>query len=135
MEKLGASRSSMRTLLVDDDRVDRQLISALLRKTGLPIDITEAPSGLAALDAIATETFDCLLVDQRMPGMAGTDFIRTFRDMNDGPRIPILVLSGEDTNSLTAEEAVGAGGDFFMAKQDMTAGRLKAVLRCFSPQQ
>lgn len=123
----------MRTLLVDDDRVDRQLISALLKKTGLPIHITEAQSGFAALDAIATETFDCLLVDQRMPGMAGTDFIRTFRDMSKGQRVPIIVLSGENTNTLSAEEAVGAGGDFFMAKQDMTPGRLKAVLRCFSP--
>lgn len=121
----------MRTLLIDDDRIDRQLIAALLRKTGLPIDITEVPSGFAALDAVATKTFDCLLVDQRMPDMIGTDFIRRFRDMSQGQRVPIIVLSGENTSPLTAEEAVGAGGDFFMAKEDMTAGRLKAVLRCF----
>jgi len=125
----------MRTLLVDDDRVDRQLISALLKNTGLPIDITEAQNGFAALDVVASETFDCLLVDQRMPGMAGTEFIRAFRDRSNGKRVPILVLSGENTNSLTAEEAMGAGGDFFMAKQDMTAGRLKAVLRCFSQEE
>lgn len=125
----------MRTLLVDDDRVDRQLITALLKNTGLPIDITEAQSGFAALNAVASETFDCLLVDQRMPGMDGTDFIRAFRDMSNGRRVPILVLSGENTNSLTAEEAMGAGGDFFMTKQDMTASRLKAVLRCFSQDQ
>jgi CheY-like chemotaxis protein len=123
----------MRTLLVDDDRIDRQLISTLLKKTGLPIDVSEAPSGFAALDAVTAETFDCLLVDQSMPGMAGTDFIRAFRDMSRGQGVPIIVLSGENTNGLTAEEAVGAGGDFFMTKQDMTPGRLKAVLRCFSP--
>ena len=125
----------MRTLLVDDDRVDRQLITALLKNTGLLIDITEAQSGFAALSVVASETFDCLLVDQRMPGMDGTDFIRAFRDMSNGRRVPILVLSGENTNSLTAEEAMGAGGDFFMTKQDMTASRLKAVLRCFSQDQ
>lgn len=122
----------MRTLLVDDDQIDRELICRLLRSTGLPVEITEAEDAIAALDAITTEDFDCLLVDQRMPGIIGTEFIRAFRDMKSGSRTPIVVLSGEDARSLTTEEAVGAGGDFFLAKQDLTAGRLKAVLSCFS---
>jgi CheY-like chemotaxis protein len=123
----------MRALLIDDNRVDRQLIKKLLESTGLPLDLTEAEDALAALDALAAEDFDCLLVDQRMPGVIGTEFIRAFRAMKGGGGAPILVLSGEDATSLTAEEAVGAGGDFFMAKQDMTAARLKAVLSCFGP--
>ncbi|MEZ5930993.1 MAG: response regulator [Alphaproteobacteria bacterium] len=122
----------MRALLIDDDSVDRQLICKLLKSTGLPVDVTEAEDAIAALDAISSEDFDCLLVDQRMPGIIGTEFIRAFRDMK-GDGAPIVVLSGEDANSLTAEQAVGAGGDFFLAKQDMTAGRLKAVLSCFEP--
>lgn len=122
----------MRALLIDDDSVDRQLICKLLKSTGLSVDVTEAEDAIAALDAISSEDFDCLLVDQRMPGVIGTEFIRAFRDMK-GDGAPIVVLSGEDANSLTAEQAVGAGGDFFLAKQDMTASRLKAVLSCFEP--
>jgi CheY-like chemotaxis protein len=79
---------------------------------------------------IASQEFDCLLIDQRMPGVIGTEFIRAIRAMETGHRMPILVLSGEDAEMLTIEEAVGAGGDFFIAKQDLTAGRLKAALRC-----
>lgn len=120
----------MRALLIDDDSADRQLIRKLLKSTGLVVDITEAEDAIAALDAVSAEEFDCLLVDQRMPGVIGTEFIRAFRDMKGGGGAPILVLSGEDASSLTAEQAVGAGGDFFMAKQDMTAARLKAVLSC-----
>jgi CheY-like chemotaxis protein len=123
----------MRALLVDDSRVDRQLICKLVKSSDLPVEITEAPDAIAALDALATERFDCLLVDQRMPGVIGTEFIRAFRDMEIGSRTPILVLSGENSNALTIEQAVDAGGDFFMAKQDLTAGRLKAALRCLGP--
>lgn len=123
----------MRALLVDDSRTDRQLICKLLKSSDLSVDVTEVPDATTALGVLDTETFDCLLVDQRMPGMIGTEFIRSFRDGETGQRTRILVLSGDNSNTLTIEEAVGAGGDFFMAKQDLTAGRLKAVLRCLGP--
>lgn len=122
----------MRTLIIDDSQVDRQLITRLLKSLDLPIDIEEAEDATTALDTTATEDFDCLLVDQRMPGLIGTEFIRAFRDRESGSRTPILVLSGDRAEALTFEEALGAGGDFFMNKQDMTAGRLKAALRCFA---
>lgn len=121
----------MRTLLVDDDRLDRQLICRLLKDSDPSVDITEAQDAIAALEALGSEKFDCLLVDQRMPGIIGTEFIRAFRDMESGDRTPILVLSDENASKLTIEEALGAGGDFFIAKQDLTAKRLKAALRCF----
>lgn len=120
----------MRTLIVDDSRLDRQLIRGLLTSSDISVEVEEAQDAIAALDAVNTEAFDCLLVDQRMPGMIGTEFIRAFRDMENGPRTPIVVLSGENAGSLTIEEAIEAGGDFFMAKQDMTASRLRAALRC-----
>lgn len=120
----------MRTLIVDDSRLDRQLISRLLKSSDISIEIKEAQDAIEALDVLAAEAFDCLLVDQRMPGIIGTEFIRAFRDMEDGSRTPIVVVSGDQVGSLTLEEALGAGGDFFLAKQDLTAGRLKAALHC-----
>ena len=121
----------MRTLLVDDDRLDRQLICRLLKDSDPSVDVKEAPDAIAALEALDCEEFDCLLVDQHMPGIIGTEFIRAVRDMESGPRKPILMVSGEKASKLTIEEALGAGGDFFIAKQDLTAKRLKAALRCF----
>ena len=119
----------MRTLIVDDNRLDRQLIRRLLTSSDIDADVEEAPDAMAALDVVTNEAFDCLLIDQRMPGVVGTEFIRAFRDMERGARTPILVLSGDDSGSLTIEDALGAGGDFFMAKKDLTTKRLKAALR------
>ena len=121
----------MRTLIIDDDRLDRQLIRRMLTSSDMPIDIVEAEDVVTALDVLAVEEFDCLLVDQRMPGIIGTEFIRAFRDMESSKRTPIVVLSGENEDRLTIEEALGAGGDFFITKQDLTAARLTAALRCF----
>lgn len=121
----------MRTLIVDDSRLDRQLISRLLKSSNTSIDIKEAQDAIEAFDAVNAEDFDCLLVDQRMPGIIGTEFIRAFRDIENGSRTPIVVVSGDQDGSLTPEEALGAGGDFFLAKQDLTVGRLKAALHCF----
>lgn len=120
----------MRTLIVDDSRLDRQLIRKLLQSGDMPIEIEEAEDAVTALDTLAEQAFDCLLVDQRMPGVIGTELIRALRAMEDGSRTPIMLLSGETAGSLTIEEALDAGGDFFMAKQDLTARRLKAALRC-----
>lgn len=125
----------MRTLIVDDSRLDRQLIRSLLQSSNMSVEIEEVPDAKSALDALAAEHFDCLLVDQRMPDVIGTEFIRAFRDKEVGSRTPILVLSGEDAGSSIIEEALGAGGDFFIAKQDLTAGRLKAALRCLGQGQ
>jgi len=120
----------MRTLIIDDSRLDRQLIRKLLKTSDIEVDIKEAEDASSALDTLADEVFDCLVVDQRMPGIVGTEFIRTFRDREEGTRTPILVLSGDHATKLTIEEALGAGGDFFMAKKDLTAKRLKAALSC-----
>lgn len=120
----------MRTLIVDDSRLDRQLIRKLLQSGDMPIEIEEAEDAMTALDTLAERAFDCLLVDQRMPGVIGTELIRALRAMEDGSRTPIMLLSGDTAGSLTIEEALDAGGDFFMAKQDLTARRLKAALCC-----
>ena len=122
--------SDMRTLIIDDSRLDRQLIRKLLKTSDIEVDIEEAEDASSALDTLADNAFDCLVVDQRMPGIVGTEFIRTFRDREEGARTPILVLSGDHATKLTIEEALGAGGDFFMAKKDLTAKRLKAALSC-----
>ncbi len=123
----------MRTLLIDDDQRDRKHISMLLKATGIAVEITEVGDAIAAMDVIANKAFDCLLVDQQLPGTLGTEFVRTYRGMKAAPRTPIVVLSGDDRHTTTSQEAASAGSDFFMAKRDMTATRLKAVLRCLTP--
>ena len=49
----------------------------LLQKTGIRIDTAE--SGLEAVDLAEKNAYDLILMDQRMPGMSGTDAFRRIR--------------------------------------------------------
>ena len=122
----------MHVLLIDDCRLDRRLICRLLKQTDFPIDVTEAQDAFAALDLLKDATFDCILVDQRMPGIIGTEFIRALRSMESETRTPILMLTGEDAPFLTVKEALDAGGDLFVGKNDLSADKLIAALLSFT---
>jgi CheY-like chemotaxis protein len=58
----------MHALLVDDNQIDRRQIRRLLQQTNPKVKITEASDAITAFEALQRTRFDCLVVDQRMPG-------------------------------------------------------------------
>ncbi|KAG1694792.1 Sensor histidine kinase GacS [Nymphon striatum] len=58
-------------LLVEDNKVNQMVASALLKKLGL--EITVANDGLEALDAYQKDNFDMILMDINMPNMGGIE--------------------------------------------------------------
>nr|PZN63480.1 MAG: response regulator [Sphaerobacter thermophilus] len=77
-------------LVVDDDFSIRQVIRFALEDEGYSVD--EAPDGEAALAAIDLHHPDVILLDMRMPGMDGWDFVERYRE-NHGHRAPIIILT------------------------------------------
>ncbi|HEY1490894.1 MAG TPA: response regulator [Verrucomicrobiae bacterium] len=78
-----------RILIIDDDQSARESIKLLLN-----IDrhlVTEARDGSEALELIATQTFDLVLLDFFMPGMNGDEVARRIRQI--APSLPILMVS------------------------------------------
>lgn len=84
----------MRVLLVDDNRSNLAVFARILQT--LPGCETEAfvdPN--EALDFSAAENVDLVIVDYRMPGMDGIEFIRRFREMH-GPETQIIMVTMAD---------------------------------------
>jgi PAS domain S-box-containing protein len=84
--------SPLKILVVDDLAVNRELILAILQPFDL--DVTEASSGLEAVDLALQTAFDLILMDLQMPGMDGlaaTQAIRANSDLNRAT--PILAIS------------------------------------------
>lgn len=77
-------------LLVDDESLVRTATSELLRDLGY--QVVEAESGREALDYLAGNRVDFLVTDHLMPGMTGTDLVRTVREAHPGVRT--LIVSG-----------------------------------------
>ncbi len=100
-------------LVVDDQADNRNLLCAMLRTVGL--SVRAASGGEEALEALASESFDLLLLDLRMPGMDGFAVIDRVRQQNTVPRLPIVIVSA---SALEAEQkaALARGADGFLSK-------------------
>lgn len=66
-----------RALVVDDNDVNRMLAGRLLNKAGWVVDMAE--DGAQALDWLAGNRVDLVLLDISMPGLSGEDVCRTVR--------------------------------------------------------
>ncbi|MBO3747877.1 response regulator transcription factor [Streptosporangiaceae bacterium NEAU-GS5] len=114
-------------LVVDDEPALRDALQSSLEYEGYKV--TTAADGQAALDMLAREQFDAVLLDVMMPRLDGLTTCRRLRQA--GNHLPILML--------TARDAVGdrvsgldAGADDYLVKPfelDELLARVRALLR------
>ena len=95
-------RRVRRLLVVEDDDTQRQAIVELIGEEG--VEITDVASGEAALAALEETSFDCMVIDLRLPEMSGMEVIRQIKDNPGMARLPIIVYTGKE---LSAEEQLG----------------------------
>ena len=84
----------LRLLLVEDEPVNRLAVGGMLRKDGHTV--LEAGSGQEALDVLAQEVVDAVLLDIQMPGMDGMETLRAIRQgAGEGrwPNPPVVALT------------------------------------------
>lgn len=100
-------------LLAEDNPLNQQIARELLEEAGAVVRL--ADNGQAAIDAVATYAFDCILMDVRMPIMDGIQATRALRTMPEGAAIPIIAMTA---NSMVEdkEECLGAGMNDFISK-------------------
>ena len=118
-----------RVLLVDDHALVRRGLAALLRTDGRFEVVGEAGSGQPALNLVAREHPDVVVLDLSMPEMDGLETIRRLRDMPSMPRV--LVLSMYDEVHFVAQ-ALREGANGYLLKDamdDELFQALEAVLR------
>jgi DNA-binding NtrC family response regulator len=77
-------------LVVDDEDEFRDLTVKILNKRGLQAE--GAVSGVKALEIIAKNRTDVVLLDVKMPGMDGIETLRRIR--NDKPLVEVVLLTG-----------------------------------------
>ncbi len=115
----------IRVLIVDDQRLMRDGLRALLElQDGLAI-VGEAGGGHDALAAVAATAPDVVLMDVRMPQMSGVEATRALRERGDRPRILILTTFDDDQYVFDALKAGAAG----YVLKDLPAAELAAAIR------
>ncbi len=100
-------------LVVDDESWNLMLVDTVLDDTGYRI--VTAESGEAALDLVAGDRPDAILLDVMMPGMDGYEVCRRLKSSRRTFFIPILLLTAlDDTESKV--KGLEAGADDFLNK-------------------
>ncbi|HZC43154.1 MAG TPA: response regulator, partial [Acidobacteriaceae bacterium] len=83
-----------RLLVVEDNRAEQVSIRALLDHED--IDVTVAECGADALSAIAEGSYDCVVLDLRLPDMSGFEVLDRLRDRREADDLPIVVFTGKE---------------------------------------
>lgn len=91
--RAGSAAGHRRLLLVDGDEVNRAAIRQTL--ASLDLDITIAETGAQALDRIAKESFDCVVLDLALPDMPGAEILERAERAGQGLPPVIVYSSGE----------------------------------------
>jgi two-component system sensor histidine kinase/response regulator len=122
----------LKVLLAEDNAVNRLLARKLLEKHGHKITLAE--NGREAIDAIAREAPDLVLMDVQMPVMDGLEAIRIIRtsEQSSGRHLPIIALTAHAMKG-DRERCLDAGADDYLTKPIRAAELFAAVARINNP--
>lgn len=98
-------REPLNVMCVDDEAQLRELLTDEIPRFGH--DITAYPDGASALEALRDHHFDCALIDLKMPGMDGLEFMARLREV--APEVqPIMLTGNADLNVSVQAMRLGA---------------------------
>jgi CheY-like chemotaxis protein len=102
-------------LLAEDNVINQHLVKRLLEKRGHSVTVTG--SGREALERVASESFNVILMDVQMPDMDGLQASTRIREIEKGrgTYTPILALTAH-TMKGDRERCLAAGMDQFINK-------------------
>ena len=119
-------------LVVDDTKMNIIVVQNLLKTTGITCDTAE--SGAQALELCSQNHYDVILLDQRMPGMDGTETLKEMRKDEKGPNIdtPVICLTADAVRG-AKERYISQGFSAYLTKP-VEGRELERVLIRFLPE-
>jgi PAS domain S-box-containing protein len=116
-------------LAVDDSITYLEELTLTLRGEGY--DVIPARSGEEALEMLAAQPVDCILLDRLMPGLDGTETCRRIKASTGTRDIPLIMLTASEDRAAMIE-GLSTGADDYVLKsseQEVLKARVRAQLR------
>ncbi|MES2880384.1 MAG: response regulator [Pseudomonadota bacterium] len=119
-----------RILLVEDNELNQEVATELLRDAGFIVDLAE--NGQVALDKVQAASYDIVLMDMQMPVMDGMTATRKIRALPQLKELPIVAMTA---NAMQAdrEDCLAAGMNDHVAKPIEPQDLFKSLLKWIQP--
>jgi two-component system chemotaxis response regulator CheY len=122
-------------LVVEDSATMRTLIASTLEEIGVPLKITDVPSGFEALRLLPRERFDLIVTDINMPDINGLELVSFLKGNAAYRSIPLIIVSTESSDR-DREKGLSLGADAYLVKPFEPDDLLRIVRDLLaSPQQ
>src|SRR5215468_8899817 len=118
-----------RILIAEDFEENRIALKLILKYTGF--DVIEAEDGQQAIEAVRREEPDLVLMDVTLPVVDGLQATREIRSDEKFERLPIIILSGHDSDEIR-QQAAEAGGSEYLSKPIEIAELEKLIEGCLT---
>ncbi|MCR5118619.1 MAG: response regulator [Lachnospiraceae bacterium] len=101
-ETIGLYAPDARILVVDDNEMNLEVMEGLIRDTKIKTDLVD--SGAGCIELVKSKKYDCILMDQMMPGMSGEETLNVLKEQD--------LLNGTPVVALTADAIIGAEDNY-----------------------
>jgi diguanylate cyclase (GGDEF)-like protein len=105
--------AAARILIVDDIEDNRTILRRRFQRHAF--EVIEASSGLEALNLIASQEFDLVLLDVMMPGIDGVETLRRIRSERSASTLPVIMVTAK-SESENVVEALELGANDYVTK-------------------
>jgi diguanylate cyclase (GGDEF)-like protein/PAS domain S-box-containing protein len=120
------NKGAVRILLVEDNMGDARLMREMLNEsTSITFHLTHHGCMADAADHLATKAVDIVLLDLGLPDASGLSAVLQARAA--APRVPVVVLTGTDDESVAAQALLEGAQDYLIKGQIETRGVLRAL--------
>lgn len=116
----------IKILVVEDDEVDRMAVRRALNTAGIPVEMAVAVDGKSAIATLNQQSFECVLLDYRLPDGDGLALVQEIRGA--GSKVPLIVLTGQGDEQL-AVELMKSGASDYLPKSKVSPETLSRSVR------
>ena len=109
----GAAEVPARVLVVDDNELNRDLLSRRVRRLGHEVEM--AVDGRDALARVAAEPFDLVLLDIMMPELNGYEVLERLKADDALRHVPVIMISAVD-DMASVIRCIGLGAEDYLPK-------------------